>query len=340
MVAVIALVVGGVYATSRYLLKSSQATPLTCSSGALPYTTSQDQIGQQTMVQRQVIQQPVQSPSSSTIQVVAGENFWGSLISQLGGNRTSVLSIVSDPNADPHEYESNTQNAIAIANANLVIVNGAGYDNWATNLIQANPSSGRTVLNVADLLGKVEGDNPHFWYSPSYVNTTVHQMYLDLVSIDPPGSSYYSNQYASLNSSLAEYNGRINEIAANFADVRVASTESIFEYLAAAAHLNLISPPAFMSAVAEGNDPSPGCIALFQSQLLNPNSAGNATVLVYNAQTVTPLTEQIKAEAAQNKIPTVAVTETVQPSDVKFQVWMNAELITLQNALNANAIGQ
>src|SRR5437870_6260138 len=71
---------------------------------------------------------PASQASSTQVQVVAAENFWGSLVSQLGGTHTQVLSIVSDPNADPHEYESNAANARAIANANLVIVNGAGYD--------------------------------------------------------------------------------------------------------------------------------------------------------------------------------------------------------------------
>jgi zinc/manganese transport system substrate-binding protein len=62
-------------------------------------------------------------------------------------------------------------------------------------------------------------------------------------------------------------------------------------------------------------------------------------MLVYNEQTVTPLTSSIKALAAQYNIPTVGVTETIQPPDVAFQVWMNAELLQIQNALNTQALG-
>src|SRR6266849_9683762 len=184
------------------------------------------------------------SPTNSTqVQVVADENFWGSLVSQLGGTHTQVLSIVSEPNADPHEYESNAANARAIATANLVIVNGAGYDAWALRLIAANGNQNQRVLNVADLLGKnAGGANPHFWYSPTYVNQTVHAMYSDLVSIDTTNAAYYKQQYANLNVSLGPYNSRINKISQNFAGTRVASTENIFEYLAGASHLNLISP--------------------------------------------------------------------------------------------------
>src|SRR5271169_788214 len=89
----------------------------------------------------------------ATIQVVAAENFWGSLVSQLGGSRISVVSVVSDPNADPHEYESNAGTARIFTTANYVILNGAGYDSWADKLLSAGTNTNRKVLNVADLLG-------------------------------------------------------------------------------------------------------------------------------------------------------------------------------------------
>jgi zinc/manganese transport system substrate-binding protein len=99
---------------------------------------------------------------SGSITVVAGENFWGSIASQIGGSHVSVTSIVRDPNADPHEYQASVATARLFASAQYVILNGAGYDTWAQQLLQANPVSGRKVMTVADLLGKHEGDNPHF----------------------------------------------------------------------------------------------------------------------------------------------------------------------------------
>lgn len=274
--------------------------------------------------------------STGVIHVVAAENFWGSLITQLGGTRVSVTSIVSDPNADPHEYESNTTDAIAIANAQLVIINGAGYDTWAQQLIASSNTPHQVVLNVQELINQTVDANPHFWYSPTYVNETVKAMYQDLVSIDPSHASYYTQQYDALKSSLAEYNARINEIKQQFGGVKVASTESIFVYLANAAGLDLVSPPAFMQAVAEGNDPPAQSIAQFDQLITN----GTVKVLVYNEQTVTPLTQSIKALASQHNIPIVPMTETTQPPDVSFQVWMNTQLIILQNALNQEALGK
>ena len=282
---------------------------------------------------------PVSQASSTQVQVVAAENFWGSLVSQLGGTHTQVLSIVSDPNADPHEYESNAANARAIANANLVIVNGAGYDDWALRLLSANNNPSQKVLNVANLLGKQAEDNPHFWYSPSYVNQTVHRMYSDLVTVDSTNAAYYGQQYSSLNASLGQYNGRINEIAAKHAGRPVASTESIFVYLAQATRLSVISPPEFMKAVSEGNDPTTPDRILFEQQIINGTQPRNATVLVFNEQTATQLTLMLKAEAVAHLIPIVGVTETVQPTDIHFQDWMKAELIDLQRALDSQNYG-
>ena len=280
--------------------------------------------------------------SSGVIQIVAAENFWGSLVSQIGGAKVNVTSIVTDPNADPHEYESNAADAIKIANAQFVIINGAGYDAWASQLIAASASSNQVVLNVQEFINQTIDANPHFWYSPYYVNSTVDEMYQILCSIEPSAKSYFAQQYQILKDgngpndiSLSTYNARIDEIKQQFAGVKVGATEDIFAYLANATGLDLVSPQAFMGAVAEGNDPPAQSIVQFDNLITNKT----ITMLAYNEQTVTPLTSSIKALAAQNNIPIVGVTETIQPSDVAFQVWMNAELLQIQNALNAEALG-
>jgi zinc/manganese transport system substrate-binding protein len=164
-------------------------------------------------------------------------------------------------------------------------------------------------------------------------------MYKDLVAIDPTDTTYFHQQYATLNSSLwTSYMSREVSIKQHFAGHPAAATEDIFVYMANATGLKVVSPIGFMSAVAEGNDPPAQDVATFQKLLEGGNSTVN--VLVYNQQTVTPLTQNIKALASQNQIPTTAVTETIQPPDQTFQTWMGAELVALQNALNAQTLGQ
>jgi zinc/manganese transport system substrate-binding protein len=273
-------------------------------------------------------------PSARTLRVVAAENFWGSLASQLGGTHAAVQSVVTNPNADPHEYETNTNDARAFADADLVILNGAGYDAWGKKLLDANPSKSRQVLVVADLLGKHEGDNPHFWYDPAAVTRVVDQISAMYQAIDLADAASFAQQKDALTAALKPYYARIGEIKQKFAGVKVGATENIFAYLAQALGLNLISPPEFMQAVAEGTDPPAESVAAFQDQVTHKQ----ISVLVYNVQTSTLVTTNIRKQAAGQEIPVVGVSETLQPESATFQEWQVSQLLTLENALNAHAL--
>ncbi|MGH2517393.1 MAG: metal ABC transporter solute-binding protein, Zn/Mn family [Ktedonobacterales bacterium] len=272
--------------------------------------------------------------SGGVVNVVAGENFWGSIAAQLGGAHAHVISIVTDPNADPHEYESDTNDARAFATARYVILNGAGYDTWGQKLLDANPVDGRKVFTVASLLGKHVGDNPHFWYNPDYVTRVADQITADFKALDPTDAGYFTQQRAAFTTALAPYRTRIASIKAKFAGQKVGATESIFVYLANALGLNLTTPPEFMQAVAEGNDPPASTVAIFQQQI----AQRQITVLVYNVQTATSVTNNLKQQATAQNIPVVGISETMQPPDATFQDWQYAQLLTLENALNANAL--
>jgi zinc/manganese transport system substrate-binding protein len=275
-------------------------------------------------------------PASSgrTLQVIAGQNFWGSIAAQLGGTQVSVTSIVTNPNADPHEYESSAQDARAFGTADYVILNGAGYDAWGAKLLSANPNANRKVFTVADLLGKKAGDNPHFWYSPDWVEQVADKITADYKAIDSADSAYFTQRRDAFRTALKPYHDRIAKIKSTFPGVAIGSTESIFVYLAQALGLKLISPPEFMQAVAEGNDPPAQTVAEFHDQV----AGKKIKLLVYNVQTSTNITENLKRLAANNGIPVVGVSETLQPLDATFQEWQMAQLLTLQNALNAEAL--
>src|ERR1700755_2171964 len=130
-------------------------------------------------------------PGSGTVRVVAAENFWGSIASQLGGDRATVDSIITNPNEDPHSYEPTASDARQLASAQLVIDNGVGYDPWAPKLLSANPESGRTELTVGDLFGLKEGANPPRWYAPANVEAVANAITADLKRLDPNPASYY-----------------------------------------------------------------------------------------------------------------------------------------------------
>jgi zinc/manganese transport system substrate-binding protein len=274
------------------------------------------------------------------INVVAAENFWGSLVSQIGGTHVSVTSIITDPNTDPHEYQSNASTAIAFKNAQYIIINNVGYDSWANLLVASDGTPNQTILNIGDYLGVYSsGDivtgNPHLWYNPSYVNQTVAWMYHNLTTIAPTLNSFFTSNYNNLTAALGSIYGEVGVIKEKFAGTVVASTESIFVYLANATGLNLVSPPEFMKAVAEGNDPPDQSVVVFQCQL----ESGHVRVLVFNAQTVTPVTSSMKGIAFQHNVTVMSVTETVVPPGSSFQVWMGGEINALYVALDAGALG-
>jgi zinc/manganese transport system substrate-binding protein len=273
---------------------------------------------------------PAGASSGKTLQVIAGENFWGSIAAQLGGAHVSVTSIVTNPNSDPHEYESSATDARAFATADYVILNGAGYDDWGQKLLAGNPSQGRKVFTVADLLNKKAGDNPHFWYNPAWVDRVADRITADYQALDSADSSYFTQQRQAFAIALTPYHDAIARIRSSFNGVPVGSTESIFVYMAQALGVNLISPPEFMQAISEGNDPPAQTVAEFQNQI----SQHRIKVLVYNTQTSTPITENLKQMATKNGIPMVGISETIEPATASFQDWQTKELNSLQAALS------
>lgn len=276
---------------------------------------------------------PPSTAPSSAIDVVAGEGFWGSIAAQLGGSRVSVQSVVTDPNADPHEYESSPQDARAFAAARLVILNGAGYDAWGEKLLDANPVSGRVVVNVAALLGKKQGDNPHFWYDPDFVSRVADRITAEYRAIDSADASFFDQLRTRLATAFQPYLSEISTIKLQYARVPVGSTESLFVYMAGALELNLTTSPAFMGAVAAGNDPPASAVVELRNQI----SGRQIKVLVYSTQTVTQVTTDMKDLAAQNYIPSVGFSETLQPASSSFEDWQLKQLLTLEHALRSTA---
>jgi zinc/manganese transport system substrate-binding protein len=268
--------------------------------------------------------------SSGTLQVIAGENFWGSIAAQLGGSKVSVTSIVTNPNTDPHDYESSATDARAFAAADYVVVNGAGYDDWAQKLLSANPNDHRKVMTVATLVNKKEGDNPHLWYNPDWIDTVADRITADYKALDSADSSYFSEQRSKFRTALQPYRDLIARIRANDSGVQVGATESIFVYLAQALGLNLVSPPEFMVAISEGDDPPAQTVAQFQNQI----AQHQVKLLAYNRQASSPITENVKQLASRNNIPIVGISETVEPANASFQDWQVAQLTAIEAALS------
>jgi zinc/manganese transport system substrate-binding protein len=271
------------------------------------------------------------SSGSGKLRVVAAENFWGSIAAQLGGDRAAVQSIIVNPSTDPHSYEPTAGDARTMAGAQLAIVSGIGYDEWASRLLAANPSSGRAVLDVGSLLGLKQGDNPHQWYSPDHVHAVIDQIVADYDKLRPADASYFARQKQTFETSdLARYDALIQRIRARYGGVPVGYSESIFQPLGEALGLKLLTPYSFAKAVAEGTEVTAQDKQTVDSQA----QLRQIKVWVFNSQNVTPGVQRVNQLARAAHIPIATVTETLSPASASFEQWQVAELEGLEQALH------
>ena len=273
--------------------------------------------------------------TSQKLRVVAAENFWGSIAAQLGGSHVQVTSVITNPAADPHDYEPTPDDGRTVATANYVIANGLGYDEWLHDLLAANPVSGRVTLDIGALTGHLVGDNPHRWYFPADVHTVIAQITADYKRLDPSDAADFDSLRRSYESNaLHDYDTTIADIHQRYAGVAVGASESIFQGLADATGLNLVTPGSFLDAISEGTDPTAQDKITVDQQLTN----GTVKVFVYNSQNSTPDVQRLVDEANQHHIPVATVTETLTPATATFQDWQTQQLHDLAAAL-ATATG-
>jgi zinc/manganese transport system substrate-binding protein len=267
---------------------------------------------------------------NAPINVVGVENFYGDIASQLGGDHVNVISIMSDPNVDPHEYEADPKDAVAVANANLVIQNGADYDNWMPRLLAASPNSSRQVVTAADVVHDTLKENPHVWYSLSDIRDVAAAITKDYESLDPGDKAEFEAKLKTFDDSLQPVQNELDSIQHEFGGTPVGLTETIFLYQTGPMQLNVLTPWEFQHAIAEGNDPPVESIATANGQV----SGHQIKVLIYNVQTITPITTHLQEEAKDAQIPVVGVSETMPPNET-YQTWMLKQLQALHKALKS-----
>ena len=265
------------------------------------------------------------------ISVVAAENFYGDLAAQIGGPHITVLSVLSNPNADPHLFEPGSRTGLSVATARVVIQNGAGYDDWMSKLLAAAPSSGRQVVTVAEVLHVTGSDpNPHLWYDTPALPQVITAIGNGLIAADPAHETDYRAGISHTLAGLRPLQQAVTQLADRDAGAPVAYTERVPGLLLAAAKLRVLTPPSFARAIEDGTDPTPGDVATMQ-QLLTGH---RVRALLYNEQAASPLTVRLRQVAQVAGIPVVPVTET-EPAGLGFVAWQLSQVHALATALGS-----
>jgi len=266
------------------------------------------------------------------IAVVASTNVWGDLAATIGGDAVSVTSIIDDPDRDPHEYEADAQNQLALSKAAVVIENGGGYDDFVDTMLGAAGNPDAVVIDAVDISGKAAADgeelNEHVWYDFPTVEQVIDRIEAAYAQLEPAAATTFQANADALKTQIDALIQREAALRAQYAGDGVSITEPVPLYLLDAIGLDNRTPDAFSEAIEEDTDVAP---AVLQATLAL-YSGHQVRLLAYNEQTTGPQTEAVLGAAQDNGIPVVPVTETL-PDGKSYVTWMTDNLDAIAAAL-------
>ena len=290
-----------------------------------------------------------------TVHVVASTSVYGQIAQEIGGDAVDVTSIVSSASQDPHAYEASARDQLTIQRADLIIENGGGYDPFVDALIDASGAEAPVITAVEhshdwpENAGHddaaddhehgdhehgdhdhVEGFNEHVWYDPHTIEHVAEDIAAALSELRPDDAAMFEENLAAFSEQIAQLEAELADLAAAHQGEGTFVTEPAPVYLAVAAGLVDLTPPAFSEAVEEGQDVPPATLL----EALDVIASGDVAVLLTNAQTAGAETTQAIDAAEAAGVPVVEVTETL-PDGTTYIEWMQDNIRALATALDA-----
>jgi zinc/manganese transport system substrate-binding protein len=269
---------------------------------------------------------------ADTVSVVASTNVYGDIVRQISGDKATITSLITDPGADPHLYEADARTQLELAKAQVVVENGGGYDDFVDTMLRAANNPGVRVVNVVDVSGRIApagGElNEHVWYDFTTVSMLTDELARTLGAVDPANASTFTANADTFKERLQRLSAAAAAIRSVHSGDGVAITEAVPLYLLDACGLENKTPEEFSQAIEEDSDPPVGVL----QETLDLFADKRVKLLVYNAQTGGPETDRVKAAAAANGVPVVAVTETL-PAGKDYLTWMSDNLSAIRSAL-------
>lgn len=260
--------------------------------------------------------------------VVASTDVWGSVAQAVVGDHGTVKSILNSAADDPHSYEASPSDAAEIADASLVVYNGGDYDHWVDDVLKNNPNLPR-VDAYSLLPNAAPHANEHVFYDAATVSATAMQIADQLGKVDAANADAYKANAEQFGDSTTEILTSERAIGAAHPGASVAATEPVAHYLLVNAGIADKTPPGFAEAIEQDTDPSPADLAA----MLDLINAHEISALVYNPQTETAVTKQLKDAANAASVPIVNLTETLPPG-ADYLTWQRQTVQQLGDQLD------
>lgn len=226
------------------------------------------------------------SAGSGPIKIVASTNVWGSVANLVAGDLATVDAIIYNTNQDPHSYELTARDQLLISEADIVVMNGGGYDDFIQTAIDADPTPAITV-DAFMASGDDETRNEHIWYDVDQVGDVAAVIGAAIQSIDESKADEVETRVADFREKSAERKAQLDALRAT--PKIVFQTEPLIAYLVEDAGFTDATPPEFSEAIEEENDVPPTVFA----QAVDLITSNAVDVIYLNATTQTPQIEKL-----------------------------------------------
>ena len=297
--------------------------------------------------------------------VVTSTNVYASIVSAIAGDAVEVEPIIDDAAQDPHEYEATSRDQLTLSRADMVVMNGGGYDSFVTTMLNALDTEPAVVdaVSVSDLPGAAEAAesghdhdhshdhgsegededahdheghdhgpgsfNEHVWYSIPTMISLVDEIEAQLAEVAPDDEAQFEENAQTLHGQLEDLQSRIDELAQDHDGEAAAVTEPVALWLFEDLGLTNVIPDDFVYAVEAGSDVSPVVVADATEAL----ETEDVQVFAFNPQTSGPEADALLDAADEQGIPVVEMTETIQTDD-DYVTWMTATVDAVEQALS------
>jgi len=277
-------------------------------------------------------QKSTQQQSTAKINIVTTTNFYGEVAKAVGGNRVKVQSIINQPSVDPHDFEPTPAVAKKVAQADLVLANGIGYDGWMNKVVRST-NHAQLIRVGEDVLKRKAGVNEHLWYDTKTMPAVANYIAEQLAKKRPQDRAYFQANAKKYVATLKPVQRIVKQLQAKVQRLdqrNVLVSEPVFDYALTNLGFKVVNTD-FEQAVEKGTDPSPKVIQDMQTAMKKQQVA----CFVDNSQVSDKIVDNMVTLANQNEIPVLKVTETM-PANLTYQQWMLKQYQQLNKLLSAS----